>query len=69
MKDGIDWDGPVPWEDVDNQASVAVPETVRPLTEERYEELTHLIDPLAESFNYGIDILLEVLEFLKGGTN
>ena len=40
-----------------------------PLSEERYEELTGLIDPLSESCNYWIDILLEVLAFLQERPN
>ena len=59
----------MPWEDFDDQSSVAVPETDMPLSEERRQELTGLIDPLSESCNYGIDILLEVLAFLQERPN
>ena len=59
----------MPWEHFDDQSSVAVPETDMPLSEERYEELTGLIDPLSESCNYWIDILLEVLAFLQERPN
>ena len=44
---------------------VAVPITGVPISEEDYEQLQLLIDPLAESENYGIDLYQETLHFLN----
>lgn len=48
-----------------NIQGVAVPFTRVPISEEDYEELELLIDPLAESENYGIDLYQETLHFLN----
>ena len=63
---GIDWDGPLP-ENVDNggEGTVEVPQTVCPLSEDRYRELSLLVDPLRSSECYGIDIYTDVLSFFN----
>ncbi|XP_028418230.1 uncharacterized protein LOC114543463 [Dendronephthya gigantea] len=60
---GIDYNGPLPL-DSDEEEHVTVPATTSPLSHERHEELVRLVNPLRQSNNFGIDILLEVLAFL-----
>ena len=68
---GIDYDGPYLTEEFngtdsyDEIASVVVPETEVSLTELVYQELTQTINPLGNSDVYGVDIYLQVLEFLN----
>lgn len=64
---GIDWDGPVPEEPVEDDISVEVPETSNPLSDEQFQELSNRINPLRISNNYGIDIYLEVVSFVVNG--
>lgn len=59
---GIDIDGPVP--DVEEN-SVWVPPTPTPLNADSLTTLQTLIDPLRESDSFGIDIFLQVKEFLE----
>ena len=62
---GVDWDGPIPGEvDMDVEA-VLVPETNSPISQEDYDELFRTINPLRESNSYGIDIYVEVKEFVR----
>ena len=62
---GIDWDGPLPCEaDIDVE-SVVVPVTNTPLSQEEYHQLSLRINPQRESNSYGIDIYLEVKEFVR----
>ena len=44
---------------------VAVPVTNLPLSDEDYQQLQQLLDPLAESESYGIDLYRETLQFLQ----
>lgn len=62
---GIDYDGPVPLEYDEEPEGVTVPVTNQPCSDERYQELLQLINPLRDSDRYGIDILLDVLAFLS----
>ena len=48
---------------MNDKSSIVVPETVISVSEQSYEDLTRLIDPLRESSYYEIDILMEVLAF------
>lgn len=57
---GVDSDGPLPCEP---DGIVSLPETENHLSDEIYNDLINLIDPLRESNNYGIDIFLDVLAF------
>lgn len=58
---GVDYDGPIPCDE--EQENVVIPVTEQPFSDARYEELALLINPLRESDCYGIDILLDVLQF------
>ena len=60
---GIDWDGPLP--DVTCDTHVEVSSVELPLTNHEYTELCEHIDPLAESSEYGIDIYLNCLQFVR----
>jgi len=51
---GIDWEGPMPHPD--NKDTVAVPEINCPLDLYVFDELDDVIQPLAETTNYGIDL-------------
>ena len=48
---------------------VAVPNTHIPVSEEDYQQLQELIDPLAESDSYGIDLYQETLPFCRSVFN
>ena len=67
---GIDFDGPQPAEEIDGEmscnetTSVEVPQTEIPIAQEAFHELSRSINPLRESEFYGVDIYLEVLQFL-----
>ena len=61
---GIDWDGPLPQEENDAD-QVDVPPCDSPLTEEQYRQLQANISPLAESSNYGINLVLDSLTFIE----
>ena len=45
--------------------AVVVPETNSPMSQEDYDELFRTINPLRESNSYGIDIYVEVKEFVR----
>ena len=62
---GIDWDGPLPCEAEMDVESIVVPVTNTPLSQEEYHQLSLCINPLRESNSYGIDIYLEVKEFVR----
>ena len=53
---------PLELDQVDN---VTVPATAIPCSHEIYQDLVQLINPLRQSDNYGIDILLDVVLFLQ----
>lgn len=59
---GIDIDGPMP--DAEEN-SVWVPPTANPLNDDSLALLQTQIDPLRESNSFGIDIFLEVKEFVE----
>lgn len=68
---GIDFEGPQPTEEFDGPytnsdetIAVEVPHTEMPMTPEAYDELSHSINPLRNSEFHGVDIYLEVLQFL-----
>lgn len=46
-----------------NKKTVIIPVTEQPFSDARFQELVQLIDPLRESDSYGIDVLLDVLQF------
>lgn len=58
---GVDWDGPLPMDDGD---SVVVPTTSVPLCEDDMQQLASQINPLAVSYDFGIDLYLECLQFI-----
>lgn len=60
----IEWDGPIT-EETDADVHVAIPVTHNPLDEVQYQSLTRVINPLKNSECYGIDIFLEVLEYVN----
>lgn len=60
---GIDWNGPVSYDD-DDFDRVCVPHEECPLLEEEYEELKTAINPLADSCCYGTDLYLQTVEFV-----
>lgn len=56
---GTDPEGPSPLEE---HGSVEVEEIENPFPEELFEEFRELINPMAESGSFGIDIYLSALE-------
>ena len=58
---GVDWDGPLPMDDGD---SVVVPTTSVPLCEDNMQQLASQINPLAVSYDFGIDLYLECLQLI-----
>ena len=66
---GIDWDGPVPYDDTDDCDSVVVPEIECPLIESQLDELDDEISPLADTTNYGIDLYEKTLDFVSSRLN
>ena len=63
---GIDWEGPMPH--LDNEGisdAVVVPEIDCPLDSYAFDELDDVIQPLAETTNYGIDLYEKVLDFVS----
>ena len=59
---GINWEGPVTTEEESNH--VEVPETMVPLGENAWLELQQNIDPKRPSAYHGVDIYMEVLQFI-----
>jgi hypothetical protein len=51
--------------DYEEESSITVPITSIPCSDDRHQELQRLIDPLRSSENYGIDILLDVMELIN----
>ena len=74
---GIDWDGPVPYDDdndnvVDdsiNCDSIVVPEIECPLDGLHLDKLNNEIPPLADTTNYGIDLYEKTLDYISYGLN
>eukprot|EP00731_Ephydatia_muelleri_P005074 Em0002g1250a len=60
---GIDYEGPLP--EVEEDGDVSVPTISTSITEDEFEDLCLMIDPMATSHNYGIDIYLEVLHYVS----
>ena len=58
---GVDWDGPLPLNEED---AVIVPNTLTLLSDEDMQQLASQIDPLAVSYDFGIDLYLECLQFV-----
>lgn len=58
---GIDWDGPLP---LDENDSVCVLSTTLPLSDSDVEQLTSLVNPLAFSDNFGVNLYLKCLQFI-----
>lgn len=61
MSFGIDWDGPAPsveWGSLQesNTQGITIPELLVPFPEDLNLLLSHLINPMRESSNHGIDI-------------
>ena len=67
---GIDFDEPQPAEEIDGEiscnetTSVEVPQTEIPIAQEAFHDLNRSINLLRESEFHGVDIYLEVLQFL-----
>lgn len=62
---GIDSDGPVPINVVsDNYVHVEVPNTEIEMNEEQKMQLKSLVEPLENSDSYGIDLYIQVRNFL-----
>ena len=62
---GIDWDGPMPARLCDDTSTVVVPETICPLNSLAFEELNTIVDPLADSANFGIDLYEKTLDYVS----
>lgn len=65
MSFGIDWDGPAPSVEClqeSNTQGITIPELLVPFPEDLNLLLSHLINPLRESSNHGIDIYEQALE-------
>ena len=63
---GIDWDGPMPAHLHDDSTSaIVIPETNCPLDSMDFEDLNVIIDPLADSVNYGIDLYEKTLDYVS----
>lgn len=60
---GVDWGGPVPYEDTNE--TVYVPETPNPLSRADMEELQATVSSLATSVHYGIDLYERALLFVS----
>ncbi|XP_063438044.1 uncharacterized protein LOC134719043 [Mytilus trossulus] len=60
---GIDWEGPIPVEDIDGTA-VNVHTTNCPITPENFNELKRQIDPLLDRNDFGISNYLDTLQFI-----
>ena len=58
----MDWDGPLPVDDPDR---VVVPATNCPLDHDDYLELCESIEVLDPSNNYGIDLYIDTLDFVR----
>lgn len=61
---GVDWDGPIPVLDECDDI-VTVPPTIRPLSINESQELQLAIDPLTESADYGVDLFLQCICFVR----
>lgn len=59
---GIDWNGPVSYDDDED---VNVSQTFCPLQDIQMEELKQVVVPLAHSANYGLDLYLATLSFIQ----
>ena len=57
----MDWDGPLP---VDDDSTVFVPDTLMPLSTTDIEELVSLVNPLANSEQFGIDLYVQSVQFV-----
>ena len=58
----MDWDGPLPLDEPDR---VTVPETDCPLDHQDYLELCESVEVLSPSDNYGINLYLDTLDFVR----
>ena len=50
---------------MDEDGDVSVPMISASITEDEFEDLCLMIDPMARSHNFGIDIYLEVLRYVS----
>lgn len=62
----MDWDGPIPDANSDNAVVVDPPQC--PLCQEHLEALSNCINPLDDSQEYGIDVYVECLQFVRDRT-
>ena len=60
---GIDWNGPITEDEDDNQ--VDVPEVENPLLDRDLQLLQATISPTAQSDCFGVDLYLQVVEFVN----
>ena len=72
---GIDWDGPIPQEEDDDNLNcdgngmIVVPQIESPLDELCLDELNDEVPPLADTTNYGIDLYEKTLDFVSSKLN
>ena len=50
---------------MEEDGDVHVPAISRTISEDEYEDLCVMIDPMARSNNYGIDIYVDVLHYVS----
>ena len=58
---GVDWDGPFPTSDDENSVVVESPQEL--LCSVEYEELSSIVQPLAQSYDHGRDFYIATLEY------
>ena len=61
----MDWDSPIPVQEMREDEGIVVPETIFPLSEMEFESLHRLINPLADSEFWGVDIYTHVLSYFE----
>lgn len=59
---GIDWNGPIPFDEDLNTVDVDPPPQV--LTEEDFQELSERVYPLDPTSQYGIELYIQSIEFV-----
>lgn len=61
---GIDWDGPSPLDDDNDDNTIEVPAIDNPISDSEYDALQQAIDPLALSNTFGIDLFISTMQFI-----
>lgn len=62
---GIDWEGPPLYDDSSEDSLIEIPSTDCPLSLDLYRVLSLEVNPLSESDCYGINLYVQVLQFLR----